>query len=131
MLTRQFRVCSKHEADEKMCQYRTAAGYLDEVHRCSSIAYPLIHTWLAVLCLSMKVDKLLRQYEGKYAELFRKLEAKYARPDPRKQVGLTVQHACSYPLVMWDPSPKPSSFERVDITNVTGGRSAPNFLLAV
>ncbi|CAM9696885.1 unnamed protein product [Ascophyllum nodosum] len=31
------------------------------------------------------VDKLLRQYEGKYAELFRKLEAKYARPDPRKQ----------------------------------------------
>lgn len=47
-----------------------------------------------VLCnaraLSPKVDKLLRQYEGRYAELFRKLEAKYSRVDPRKQVGNNI-----------------------------------------
>lgn len=46
--------------------------------------------------LSPKVDKLLRQYEGRYAELFQKLEAKYSRADPRKQVGNILLIICNF-----------------------------------
>lgn len=39
--------------------------------------------------LCAKVDKLLLKYKGKYAEMFKKLEAKYSGGDSRRKVQLS------------------------------------------
>lgn len=39
-----------------------------------------------VFLCDTKVDKLLKKYQGRYAEMFKRLEDKYTRPDARRKV---------------------------------------------
>ena len=48
-----------------------------------------------------QVDKLLKKYDGRYKEMFQKLEAKYTKTDSRRKVGGGARGR--RPLPTWNP----------------------------